>query len=93
MLKSTTISFLRKLGLSHKDYDLKNITRIGKKRATNGWWVRINTDYVKCSKTFYDNNYDGALEAFKAAIEFRDSKPKYIKSNIESICVAKSLLL
>jgi hypothetical protein len=81
MIKSTTISFLRKLGLSSKEYSLKNITRIGKKRATTGWWVRINNDELKCSKTFYDNNYDSPLASFHAAEEFRDSHPKNIKSN------------
>ncbi len=81
MIKSTTISFLRKLGLSSKEYSLKNITRIGKKRATTGWWVRINNDELKCSKTFYDSNYDSPLASFHAAEEFRDSHPKNIKSN------------
>ncbi|MEA3553716.1 MAG: hypothetical protein U9R39_04830 [Campylobacterota bacterium] len=81
MIKSTTISFLRKLGLSSKEYSLKNITRIGKKRATTGWWVRINNDVIQCSKTFYDNNYDSPLASFHAAEEFRDSHPKNIKSN------------
>ncbi len=81
MIKSTTISFLRKLGLSSKEYSLKNITRIGKKRATTGWWVRINNEDLKCSKTFYDSNYDSPLDSFRAAEEFRNQHPKNIKSN------------
>jgi hypothetical protein len=81
MTRNTTISFLRKLGLSTKEYSLKNITRIGKKRATNGWWVRINNEELKCSKTFYDHNFDSPKEAFLEAAKYRDQQPKNIKSN------------
>jgi len=81
MTKNTTIIFLRKLGLSSKEYSLKNITRIGKKRATTGWWVRITNEEMKCSKTFYDANYDSSLAAFQEAIKYRDEQPKNIKSN------------
>ena len=81
MTKNATVNFLRKLGLSSKEYSLKNITRIGKKRATTGWWVRINNNELKCSKTFYDSNYDGPLASFHAAEAFRDSHPKSVKAN------------